>query len=766
VKRVLLLIVGFSFLAGTALARTQFYAADTNGNVFAVGADRRTDFQIHLSGAPRAFVATREGFAVLAADGFTLRFIDQSGAEIRQREIHGGPYAALSQIGETTYGLAVDPLARRAQIDAVDLATGLSARLFTLDVAEARDFAADDGSFVILAGSDTTQRLLRFDPASHAIQELPKIALSLTHITTGPASEILGSTDTKLLVMINPATGALTALPDRVGDVASLSHDHRVGPESSTVPGDANGDGTVTVGDIFYLVNFLFAGGPPPIGPADVNGDGQVTVGDVFYLINYLFAGGPPPVVGGLQISSLSPSSVFAGSPDTTLTVNGNGFVSGSAVVFNGTALATTFVSGTKLTAIIPAALQSTPGSFSVQVVNPDTTSSNRATLSVLQSTLLGTYYTGTPALDGNGLPVISGPPLFARGDATVQFGTSTGFQWRPCLPDSTLCVGPAFSVRWDGSIYLSQAGIYTFATNSSDASLLQVNGQNVVTNPGVHTATQRTGTFTATSSGIYPFTLTFNSSGATPGIDLFYQPPGATALGAVPSTILWNKGTVSNQWPAALNTVVTFFNPGTMPLPSGATTSLGTAAVSFFNPSPLPGPSGASASADVAPVSFFNPSPLPGPSGASASADVAPVSFFNPSPLPVASGASASADVAPVSFFNPASVAGATGSSSSGTQSISLVNGPAVLSVSPIQLSRSSAASLTISGANLAGATAVAVNPSSGIVVGTPAVSATTVTVLLTMTSSTPTGIVEVTVSGAGWSTPVTALTRFEVIP
>jgi hypothetical protein len=56
-----------------------------------------------------------------------------------------------------------------------------------------------------------------------------------------------------------------------------------------------NGDGHVDLNDVFYLINSLFAGGPPPVCSGDVNGDGHVDVEDVFYLINYLFAGGPPP---------------------------------------------------------------------------------------------------------------------------------------------------------------------------------------------------------------------------------------------------------------------------------------------------------------------------------------------------------------------------------------------------------------------------------------------------------------------------------------
>jgi hypothetical protein len=60
--------------------------------------------------------------------------------------------------------------------------------------------------------------------------------------------------------------------------------------------GDANLDGNVDVLDVFFVINFLFAGGVPSSGCPDVNGLAGTDVLDVFYLINHLFAGGPAPV--------------------------------------------------------------------------------------------------------------------------------------------------------------------------------------------------------------------------------------------------------------------------------------------------------------------------------------------------------------------------------------------------------------------------------------------------------------------------------------
>ncbi len=63
------------------------------------------------------------------------------------------------------------------------------------------------------------------------------------------------------------------------------------------VCGDVNGDGLVNITDVVYLLEYIFAGGPPPVidVAADVNCDGYVNIADVVYLIDYIFAGGPEP---------------------------------------------------------------------------------------------------------------------------------------------------------------------------------------------------------------------------------------------------------------------------------------------------------------------------------------------------------------------------------------------------------------------------------------------------------------------------------------
>jgi len=63
------------------------------------------------------------------------------------------------------------------------------------------------------------------------------------------------------------------------------------------ISGDVTGDTLINVGDVVFLISYLYKAGPEPspLEAGDVNCDGIVDVGDVVYLINYLYKNGPSP---------------------------------------------------------------------------------------------------------------------------------------------------------------------------------------------------------------------------------------------------------------------------------------------------------------------------------------------------------------------------------------------------------------------------------------------------------------------------------------
>ena len=62
--------------------------------------------------------------------------------------------------------------------------------------------------------------------------------------------------------------------------------------------GDANGDGSVNLGDAGYIINYIFYDGPDPdpIEAGDANYDESTNLADAGYLINYIFYYSSPPV--------------------------------------------------------------------------------------------------------------------------------------------------------------------------------------------------------------------------------------------------------------------------------------------------------------------------------------------------------------------------------------------------------------------------------------------------------------------------------------
>ena len=61
--------------------------------------------------------------------------------------------------------------------------------------------------------------------------------------------------------------------------------------KTAYVPGDANGDGHVTIADVTAMISLLMSGSAVDNPAADVNGDGHLTIGDVTALISRLMTG-------------------------------------------------------------------------------------------------------------------------------------------------------------------------------------------------------------------------------------------------------------------------------------------------------------------------------------------------------------------------------------------------------------------------------------------------------------------------------------------
>ena len=66
------------------------------------------------------------------------------------------------------------------------------------------------------------------------------------------------------------------------------------------MPGDANGDRSVDILDVVFLVNYKYKDGPSPVVPplADPNFDCSIDILDVVYIINYKYKDGPDPKIG------------------------------------------------------------------------------------------------------------------------------------------------------------------------------------------------------------------------------------------------------------------------------------------------------------------------------------------------------------------------------------------------------------------------------------------------------------------------------------
>jgi hypothetical protein len=137
-----------------------------------------------------------------------------------------------------------------------------------------------------------------------------------------------------------------------------------------------NGDGTFPSqfsfpaggGPMFIVTTGLVAASSTPIGRAGVAVANLLdnTVSIFSPLESAGGTGNPVPI-----ITSISPQNALEGSGSFTLTVNGSNFISSSTISFGGQAEPTAFVSGSQLSAVIPASAIAKAGPVLVLVFTP-----------------------------------------------------------------------------------------------------------------------------------------------------------------------------------------------------------------------------------------------------------------------------------------------------------------------------------------------------------------------------------------------------------
>ncbi len=221
---------------------------------------------------------------------------------------------------------------------------------------------------------------------------LTPLGLNRTELTVLIPKEALVTAGTVSVTVTNPAPGGGTSNAvnftitgtNPAPTITTISPDNLAagGPPftltgngtnfiSGAAPGSQVNFGGVALTTTFVsstqLTAFVPASSIATAGTFQVTVTNPMPGGGTSNAVNFTVIGTNPVPT----ITTISPTSATAGGADFTLTVNGTGFVSTSAVNFGGVARTTTFVSATQLTAAIPAPAIATEGTAAVTVTNP-----------------------------------------------------------------------------------------------------------------------------------------------------------------------------------------------------------------------------------------------------------------------------------------------------------------------------------------------------------------------------------------------------------
>src|SRR6266513_1254896 len=424
--------------------------------------------------------------------------------------------------------------------------------------------------------------------------------VSSTQLTATVPAALIATAGTASITVVNPSPGGGSSTPAVTFTIANppvitspLTACGTVGVAFSYTITATNNPTSYTAAPLPAGLSLgsggnrnVISGTPTTAGTTNViisasNGAGTCNTGSATVVIT---------INAAPTISSLNPTCVTPGGPQFTLTVNGTNFVSTSTVNWNGTALTTTFVSSTQLTAAVPASLIATAGTASITVANPCAGATSTAvTLSIANTPVITSPFTATGQIgvafsytitatntdnqttytaaplpaglslgNGGSRNVISGTPT-AAGTTNVTITVSNGTGCNSATATLVITICPQDPVITSPLTATATVGSPFTYQITADNSPISYDANDL---PGGLTVDTTTGLISGTPTGVGVFPVTINATSNNIG------PCGSsTAFDTLSLTVTLPGGVFIPPFPGQVNV----FNWGPTPPPPGA---------------------------------------------------------------------------------------------------------------------------------------------------------------------------------------------------
>ena len=175
----------------------------------------------------------------------------------------------------------------------------------------------------------------------------------------------------------------------------------------------------------------------------------------------------PVPAPNAPTISSLNPSSSYWPNQLFTLNVTGTQFDPAATVLFNGSALSTTYVSSTQLQAVVPPGTVRSSGTAGVVVANPPANGGNSASAAFFVGISSGTSSTGTGfafQIVNQAAKKIAFDPASERLYLSVPSSATTGNTIAVLDPATDTIVGQQYAGSNPNALTISGDGQFLYA--------------------------------------------------------------------------------------------------------------------------------------------------------------------------------------------------------------------------------------------------------------------------------------------------------------